>query len=301
MHLPSQVRAPLLDDAEVAALLQAASRQRPAASRRPPKQGRSGKLLADMSGSGSDFAEVRAYHPGDDPRRIDWRASARSQTTLTRTYHPELMRPLCLVIDRSASMRFGTQVRLKATQALRWALWLAAGAMREEREVSALLIDAPLHWMPPQRGMAALENLLQRANRACPPITDDGEDAWTQVLTTLHRRLPAGAEVVLLSDFNRLGGEHDIALRQLGRHCDARALHIIDPIEQALPAAASTLQLCWGGRHLDVFSTDRSQDELTCQLRHWRERLRQRFLLAGMDYRAIASNEQALDYPGEPV
>lgn len=299
MKLSSRALAPLLGEAEIAALIHATDRSRPVLSQHPPQRGRSGRLVGRGIDSGSEIAELRPYQPGDNPRHIDWRATARSRVPLTRTYHPELERPLCLLIDRSASMRFGTRARIKAAQALRWALWLAAPALREGREIAALLLDSPPHWLPPQRGMAAIGNLLDHANRPCPPIPADGDDTWTPALALLRQRLPAGSELILISDFNTLGGEHDMALRRLGGHCDARVLHISDPLEHRLPAIPAPLQLSWGRRHRVVPASGPAREALNRQLARAREQLTQRFFLAGMDYQAVATDQQDFSHLGE--
>ena len=157
------LHSPLLDEAEIRELIRRARATAfTTTDRIPPRQGRSGEQQPPTLGGGSDFAEVRAYQAGDDPRRIDWRATARSRAPLVRSYHAELSQPLYLVIDRSASMRFATHTRLKVTQAMRCAPWLAAGALDRGRELAAVLIDHPCHWLPPRRGSAALTRIFHK-------------------------------------------------------------------------------------------------------------------------------------------
>jgi len=69
----------------------------------------SGGSVSRRLGRGLDFAEVREYQPGDDVRMIDWKVTARSGTAHTKLFVEERERPVLLVVDFRASMRFGTQ------------------------------------------------------------------------------------------------------------------------------------------------------------------------------------------------
>ena len=60
-----------------------------------------------LLGASTDFAEHRAYMPGDDIRRIDWRVFARSDRFYVKEYEAETNTNLTVVLDVSASMRFG--------------------------------------------------------------------------------------------------------------------------------------------------------------------------------------------------
>lgn len=59
------------------------------------------------SGTGLEFLDYREYVPGDDPRAIDWLASARSRHLLLRRYHEEAAADWMILVDRSASMATG--------------------------------------------------------------------------------------------------------------------------------------------------------------------------------------------------
>lgn len=188
--LRRQIDAPLLTEQEIAELL-AAPPGVSGPARRPSRTGRPGERISPRQGSGTDFAEPRAYQPGDDPRRLDWRATARSGTPLVRTYHAEFSRPLCLVIDRRASMRFGTRTRLKITQAVRVALWLAGRESRTGGELAAVLLDAPCQWLPPARGGRALMRLVDNAVAPCPPRPSPAGTGFLPVCEGACRPVPS--------------------------------------------------------------------------------------------------------------
>ena len=73
-----------------------------------------GDFRAHDLGGGLELAQVRPYQPGDDVRRIDWNATARTTIPHVRVHVPERALTSWLVLDVSASMAFGTALRRKA-------------------------------------------------------------------------------------------------------------------------------------------------------------------------------------------
>src|SRR5919112_576164 len=69
-------------------------------------------------GHGSEPGEARLYQPGDDPRRIDWNVTARTQETHVRDQIADRDLEAWLVVDTSAAMRFGTTTAEKAQGAM---------------------------------------------------------------------------------------------------------------------------------------------------------------------------------------
>src|SRR5439155_350360 len=73
-----------------------------------------GEFLGRQSGPGSEVAGARSYEPGDDSRWIDWNLTARSITAQIRTTEADRELQTWTVVDRSASMSFGTGEREKS-------------------------------------------------------------------------------------------------------------------------------------------------------------------------------------------
>ncbi|MBX6370709.1 MAG: DUF58 domain-containing protein [Acidothermus sp.] len=73
-----------------------------------------GRTAARIRGQGTEFDSLRGYVDGDDPRSIDWRATARAGSVVVRTWRPERNRRLVLVVDtgRTAAVRVGELTRL---------------------------------------------------------------------------------------------------------------------------------------------------------------------------------------------
>src|SRR5579872_5852342 len=68
----------------------------------------SGPRRSPRRGSSVEFADFREYTPGDDLRRVDWKAYGRLDRLYVRLYQAEEISTVTLLIDRSASMSFGS-------------------------------------------------------------------------------------------------------------------------------------------------------------------------------------------------
>src|SRR5450631_1478599 len=101
--------------------------------RRPMASGRPGRRRSPLAGSSMEFADYRRYAPGDDFRRIDWRAYARLERLFLRVFEAEENITVTILIDCSASMYHGTPV--KADLAIGLAAALAYVALRSEDTV----------------------------------------------------------------------------------------------------------------------------------------------------------------------
>jgi uncharacterized protein (DUF58 family) len=100
-----------------------------------------GNTSVQVRGQGTEFDSLREYVRGDDVRSIDWRATARSTTTMLRTWRPERDRHVVILIDtgRTSAARVGDGVRLDA--AMESALLLAALASRAGDHTHLLMFD----------------------------------------------------------------------------------------------------------------------------------------------------------------
>ncbi|MGB9378632.1 MAG: DUF58 domain-containing protein [Mycobacteriales bacterium] len=100
-----------------------------------------GAVAVNRRGQGTEFDSLRDYVDGDDVRSIDWRATARRDTVVVRTWRPERDRHLVCVLDtgRTSAARIGDAPRLDA--ALDACLLLAAVAARAGDRVDLLAAD----------------------------------------------------------------------------------------------------------------------------------------------------------------
>jgi uncharacterized protein (DUF58 family) len=186
-------------------------------------------------GAGTELAQLRPYAFGDDVRRIDEAATARSGEPHVRLEVPERTLTTWLAVDVSASMAFGTAHRLKADVAEGVALALGRLALRHAGRVGVLTFGAGEPRLLPPRGSKAGVVALRRA--LADGVGRDGEHdptALADALARIGRVARQPGLVVVVSDFRE---QHDWA-RALGslraRHA-VLAVEVHDPREATLP------------------------------------------------------------------
>ncbi|MEM9457837.1 MAG: DUF58 domain-containing protein [Myxococcota bacterium] len=174
-------------------------RGRQLAVRRPVWGRRHGRHAAARAGLGLDFRDHRAYVPGDDPRRLDWRAVARRERLVLRRTESEDELSLVLVLDGGGGMDYGegSQHKLRYAHAIAGGLaWLAH---RQGDPVGLSLgrqqtVDVAL--ARPRSGRERLSAVAHRLAEASPR----GRCPWVSLMNTTAPRLPRRSLLVLLSD-----------------------------------------------------------------------------------------------------
>ena len=117
---------------ELASDLARAARVLAIRSRRESRGLFAGSYACAFRGRGMDFDESRPYAPGDDVRRLDWNAFARTGVPFVKRYREERDQLLLFALDVSASMRFGSGDRSQGVAAAHALALLAAAAGRAE-------------------------------------------------------------------------------------------------------------------------------------------------------------------------
>ena len=113
----------------------------------------SGTYTSSFKGQGLAFREVRPYQPGDDVRTIDWNVSARMNETFVKVFVEEREMTVMLVVDLSASERFGTRRAAKVRVASEIAALLAFSAIRNNDRVGLIVAtDKIERIVPPKKG-----------------------------------------------------------------------------------------------------------------------------------------------------
>ena len=247
---------PLLDEQSLNRLLAGRAGLTPMFPKAASLKGRAGAISADRPGSGMEYDELRPFQIGDDPKRIDWRATARSQQTLVRSYLSEFQQPIYLLVDRGASMRFGTERHLKVTQAVRLALTLAGIYHQSGYEVGGILLNPSPRGYNASHNLDALRQFALELASACPPIEPSNLD-WRQIFALLKELTPQGAKLILLSDFLDLNAPAAKMLGELAQHRDVRAICVRDPMELQ-PPSFDALRLDWGRQSISTHSGTQS-------------------------------------------
>ena len=120
----------------------------------------SGRHRSPIRGSSLEFAEYRKYVPGDDTRRLDWRAYARSDRFYIKEFEADTNLRMCLVVDTSGSMDFADDGPSKLDYARRVAGTLAYLATQQGDAVGLYCASETFHTaIPPTRNAPHIANL----------------------------------------------------------------------------------------------------------------------------------------------
>jgi uncharacterized protein (DUF58 family) len=140
-------------------------------------------------GEGTNFTGLRDYVPGDDPRHIDWKATARRLRPITREFSIEQGQTVMLVIDAGRLMTQYAGALPRFEYALSSALILANVAIQSGDSVGLLLFDDQIRaYVPPGRGPAAIRAIRDALIPAQPTVTEPDYAAAFRTLATRHRR-----------------------------------------------------------------------------------------------------------------
>ncbi len=193
--------------------------------------------IAPLRARGMEFDDVRAWQPGDDPRHMHWKATARTGRPYTKLYQEESERPTVLCVDLTHRMHFATTGAFKAVIAARVTMMIAWAAVAARDRVSGLVISsAGLTVTPPlpgRRGGQRLARALAEVFQTDTGAAAGGKPELAEAVPLLQRHAPSGSRLVLVSDFL---GDGDLgALRQLAARRPLLTVRIHDPLDRDLP------------------------------------------------------------------
>jgi uncharacterized protein (DUF58 family) len=197
------------------------------------ESGIGGAYHAVFKGRGMEFAEVREYEEGDDPRTIDWNVTARLGAPYVKKFVEERDLTLLLLVDVSGSQSFGSRFLLKRDYAAELMAVLAFSAVANHDRVGAVLFSDRIEgYIPPGRG----RDHALRIVRDLLALEPKGRGTDLALALRFSRGVMKRRGIVaLISDFQAEGYER--ALGVLRRRHDVVALHLHDPLETEPPAA----------------------------------------------------------------
>jgi len=194
-----------------------------------------GDHRSSVLGRGTELAQVRAYVPGDDVRRIEWNVTARTGEAHVRVDLAERVLVTWIVLDGSASMAFGTAERRKADVAEGVCLALGHLASRRGNRLGVVAFGGARQTaVPPRQGRTGMLSLLL-ALREEPPMTGAGDGTLADGLHLVGRLAQQRSLVAVVSDFRGPRDWRPALLRLAGGH-DVIAVEVRDPREESLPS-----------------------------------------------------------------
>jgi uncharacterized protein (DUF58 family) len=214
-----------------------------------------GSHVAAQRGDGIEFADLRPFLPGDRPRSINWRATARRGALMVNQRHPERATDVVLFLDSFLDVRGAAGSTLD--QAVGAAASLAAAYLRQRDRVGLVSFGGFVQWLPPSGGQAALYRLLDTLMETQVFATA----AWKGIRHLPPRTLPAKALIVALTP---LVDERGVAalFDLLARGYDLAVVDI-SPLTPSGPAAGGE----WGDLAQRLWALERET------LRHRYQRL----------------------------
>lgn len=190
-----------------------------------------GSYHSVFKGRGMAFSEVRQYQPGDDVRFIDWNVSARMNDTYVKIFTEEREMTVMLLVDLSASERFGSVDKPKIETVAEVAALLAFSAIKNNDRVGLVLFtDRVERFVPPKKGRSHVMRVVTEILNANP----EGEGTDLAVALDLLGGIGKRRSVAfLISDF--IADRFEKPLRVVSRKHDLIPIQILDPREDELP------------------------------------------------------------------
>lgn len=215
--------------------------------RQPVRSLLAGGHTSKLRGRGLDFDEIRKYLPGDDPRTIDWKVTARTRQPHSRVYTEERERPVLLVVDQRIGMFFGSVKLIKSVVAAEAAAIAAWRTVAVKDRVGGLVFnDTEVTEVRPQRTRATVMRLLRaitNQNRALRADSDvkPNPAQLNNALRHAARLATHDHLVVLITDATGETPETRELLTDIARHNDVLVSFVFDPLEAELPAAGALI------------------------------------------------------------
>ena len=203
----------------------------PFLSRRAMQGNVSGRHSSPHRGASVEFAEYRKYVPGDDLRRLDWRAFGRSDRHYVKEFEADTNLRCCLIVDTSGSMGFGSTGITKIQYARQIAGALSYLAVQQGDAVGlACIAGGIVSSLPPRRNPVHLRIVFDRIEAMKPA----GPTSLIPVLHELAETIRQRALIVVISDFftNPAGLRGCFEHFRFRKH-DLAAFHLLDPQEVA--------------------------------------------------------------------
>jgi uncharacterized protein (DUF58 family) len=244
-----------------------------------------GRHRSRLRGSSVEFADYREYSPGDDLRRLDWKAFVRLGRPYLRTFDEETNLRCTFVLDTSESMNFGRPVtKLDYSRFLTAAMAYLVVQSRDQAGL-ALGADRVETYIEPQASFSHLDRLLSPLEKVKPCPRTNLAAVLNGLLPMMRRR----AMLLVVSDFlDPSTREFFKAVRVFRyRHFEVILFHVIDPVERDLPqGAAFQFHDPESAGKIDA-SPEEIRREYRRRFDEFQEHIRQQAAACGCDYERL--------------
>ena len=241
-------------------------------------------------GFSQEFAEYRAYTPGDDLRHVDWNLFARTERCYLKRYRGETNSQLTVLLDASNSMQYTSGPPRKMDYARYIAASLFYLAIHNQRDAAGLIVfdNEVREYIKPSTRPGQLARLFAGLDQAEPRAVTNFIKPFKHLQTHRHRRGIA----IVISDFYEEPETIVPTIAQLRFHGnDVVLFHILDP-QEVLPVLNGSAILIdlETNRKIEVVP-EYTKTTYRAKVDAHIEQLRSRARGAGMDYQLLVTNQ----------
>ncbi|MGE5569689.1 MAG: DUF58 domain-containing protein [Rhodospirillales bacterium] len=240
-------------------------------------------------GFSQEFAEYRAYTPGDDLRYVDWNAFARTERCYLKRYRGETNTQLTVLLDASASMGFSSH----RVNKIDYARYLAASLLymaNKQRDAAGLIVfdDEVRNCIAPSSRQGQLSRLLHGIEGAEPRARTDYAKPFVHLQNLLHRR----GLVAVISDFYAPPEEIIRTMEPIAlRGSELMLFHVLDPEEIEPTLREPNLLVDMETEDSMEVSPEYARTEYRHKIDAHIEALRDTARRSGMDYFLLRTNQ----------
>jgi uncharacterized protein (DUF58 family) len=149
---------------------------------------------------GGEFAQIRNYVVGDDPRKINWRQTGKQAELMTNVYEPEHGKYITLLIDCGRTMGVELEKVNRFERAVEAALTVAAVALRQGDYVAAMVFSNQVKaFIPAGKGMAHLQTIIKAIYNI---QVDSLESNYLKAFDYIERMQKRRSFLILFSDLD---------------------------------------------------------------------------------------------------
>ena len=190
-----------------------------------------GQYHSAFKGQGMTFSEVRPYQFGDDIRRIDWNKTARFKEPYVKVMEEERELTMMLLVDISASMNYGTKIKLKRELVAEISASLGFSAAGNNDKVGLILFaDKVYKVIPPQKGRKHILAIISTI------LTADYVQAETNIDAALEYMMHVFKKKSLAFLFSDFADEFDEKLLKIAsKKHQLLGLRVFDEKDNEIP------------------------------------------------------------------
>ncbi len=143
-----------------------------------------------LKGAGTEFSSLRDYLPDDDPRWIDWNATARRGRLVSKEFELERGQNIVAILDAGRVMATRLDGLTKLDHAVNAAAFVLFIAHNLEDRVGLMIFsDRIQRWLPPSKGVRQWESILEALRQVEPQLVEANyASAFAHLLQNLPRR-----------------------------------------------------------------------------------------------------------------